>query len=132
MPDIPTSDDERHAPAKMDVPLAGAATEVAADEGSAASTEASIRNAKQQIDLPYEAPTPKKLSYSTSGSAQEWTPPPGFRMGLPPIDSDLASSLGVKPDLGSSEGSDQSLPPPEDVDEPQWDNGGGPDGPFST
>jgi hypothetical protein len=47
-------------------------------------SEQAIRDAGYLIDLPYEAPSPVALKYKDTGQ-QVWTPPPGFRQGLPPL-----------------------------------------------
>ena len=63
--------------------------------------EEGIRAQGMAIDLPYEDPLPVPLKYKDTGQ-QVWTPPPGWRDGMPPIDGQLASDLGVPRELGDS------------------------------
>jgi hypothetical protein len=72
-------------------------------DDSGGMTEQQIRDAGLRIDLPFDDPMPVALRYSDEGSAQAWTPPPGWRQGLPPIDEQLAADLGVPRDLGNIE-----------------------------
>jgi hypothetical protein len=74
--------------------------------------EQQIRDAGLRIDLPVESPSPVLLHYEATGQ-QTWTPPPGWRVGMPPIDSDLAHDLGVPTDLGIP--ADQAAPAGTDV-----------------
>lgn len=67
-------------------------------------TEQHIRQAGLRIDLPFEAPMPKAISYKDTGQ-QAWTPPPGWRQGAPPIDEKLARDAGLPRDLGAGGGS---------------------------
>lgn len=126
--DTPTSDDEKDKPAaKLDQPLAAVQIDNEADDvedGWAQGTEMGIRQKGLNVDLPFETPGPQKLRYSDQGPAKAWTPPEGFRLGMPPIDPDLADDLGVDRNLGAQP--TQPLPPPEDEDEPQRDSGQGP------
>jgi hypothetical protein len=68
-------------------------------------TEQQIRDAGLRIDVPYDDPLPVALKYKDAGQ-QAWTPPPGFRQGMPPIDEKLAADLGVSRDLGAQEGAE--------------------------
>ena len=68
-------------------------------------TEQQIRDAGLRIDVPYDDPLPVALKYQDTGQ-QAWTPPPGFRQGMPPIDEKLAADLGVSRDLGAQEGAE--------------------------
>jgi hypothetical protein len=69
-------------------------------------TEDQIRNAGLAIDVPFEAVDPEWPTYEATGQ-QEWTPPPGFRLGMPPVDPILAERLGVPEDLSQpAEGGD--------------------------
>jgi hypothetical protein len=70
------------------------------DDSSAGMTEQQIRDAGLRIDVPFESPLPVDLKYKDTGQ-QAWTPPPGFRQGLPPIDDWIAERLGVPRDLGT-------------------------------
>jgi hypothetical protein len=70
------------------------------DLPSGGMTEEQIRDAGLRIDVPFESPLPADLKYKDTGQ-QVWTPPPGFRQGLPPIDDWLAERLGVPRDLGT-------------------------------
>ena len=63
--------------------------------------EQQIRDAGLRIDVPYDDPLPVGLKYKATGQ-QAWTPPAGFRQGMPPIDEQLAADLGVPRDLGQS------------------------------
>lgn len=76
--------------------------------------EQQIRDAGLRIDLPYDDPLPVALKYKDTGQ-QAWTPPPGFRQGMPPIDEQLATDLGVSRDLGQegAEGGGSSGEPGE-------------------
>jgi hypothetical protein len=75
--------------------------------------EQQIRDAGLRIDLPFDDPLPAPLKYKDTGQ-QTWTPPPGFRQGMPPIDEKLAADLGVPRDLGETQGgSDGSSSEPE-------------------
>lgn len=56
-------------------------------------TEGEIRAAGLAIDVPYEAPMPKRLEYEDTGQ-QAWTPPPGFRQGLPPLEGEEEAEGG--------------------------------------
>jgi hypothetical protein len=47
-------------------------------------SEQQIRDAGGAIDLPYVIPEPAGLKYKDTGQ-QVWTPPPGWRKGLPPL-----------------------------------------------
>jgi hypothetical protein len=49
-----------------------------------AMSEGDIRDAGLPVDLPYEIPGPVGLRYADTGQ-QEWTPPPDWRQGLPPL-----------------------------------------------
>ena len=82
-------------------------------------TEQQIRDAGLRIDLPYDDPLPVALKYKDTGQ-QAWSPPPGFRQGMPPIDEKLADDLGVPRDLGQAQegaggGSSSSGEPSEPV-----------------
>jgi hypothetical protein len=79
--------------------------EEASDLPPGGMNEQQIRDAGLRVDVPFESPLPVGLKYKNTGQ-QEWTPPPGFRQGLPPIDEDLATSLGVPRDLGNQEGAE--------------------------
>ena len=61
-------------------------------------TEGAIRTAGVLIDVPFETGVPEWIAYKNSGQ-QTWTPPPGFRQGMPPIDPQLAERLGLPADL---------------------------------
>jgi hypothetical protein len=47
-------------------------------------SERQIRDAGGAIDVPYGTPEPVGLKYKDTGQ-QVWTPPPGWRQGLPPL-----------------------------------------------
>jgi hypothetical protein len=64
--------------------------------------EQQIRDAGLRIDLPYDDPLPVALKYKDTGQ-KTWTPSPGFRQGMPPIDAKLADDLGVPRDLGQAQ-----------------------------
>ena len=67
-----------------------------------AMNEQQIRDAGLRIDVPYETPLPGALKYQDTGQ-KVWTPPAGFRQGMPPIDEQLARDLGVSRDLGQDQ-----------------------------
>ena len=95
-PDGDTTPDDRPAP---DLPPGGM-------------TEQQIRDAGLRIDVPYDDPLPVALKYKDTGQ-QAWTPPPGFRQGMPPIDEKLAADLGVSRDQEGAEGGSTSGEPGE-------------------
>lgn len=86
--DTPQPPPSEQGPATTDLPPGGM-------------TEQQIRDAGLRIDLPFDDPLPVTLKYKATGQ-QAWTPPPGFRQGMPPIDEKLAADLGVPRDLGQS------------------------------
>lgn len=131
---VKSSDQEGKTPAPDDVATDSASAANDAYDGAAASGpmhEQDLRNAGMTIDVPFESPNPAMLKYADKGQ-QTWTPPPGFRMGMPPIDPGLAENLGVPRDLntlapdyeapgddGADEGAeDGPLPPPDDEGDP--------------
>lgn len=67
--------------------------------------EQQIRDAGLAIDLPFDTPMPKDITYKDTGQ-QVWTPPPGFRQGLPPVEGqDQGETEGGSSSGGSTSGS---------------------------
>jgi hypothetical protein len=105
--DLPV-DDDSEPDRDFTQPLAPPDAPPVGDLPSGGMNEQQIRDAGLRIDLPYDDPLPVDLKYADKGQ-QTWTPPPGFRQGMPPIDEKLAADLGVPRDLSQSqEGADQN------------------------
>lgn len=63
--------------------------------------EQQIRDAGLRIDVPFESPLPVGLKYKDTGQ-QAWTPPPGFRQGLPPLENGGPEDGGSSGETGGS------------------------------
>ena len=107
---VPSPDELAEADSDADLPDADTPDELAdsvPDLPDGGMNEQQIRDAGLRIDLPYDDPLPVSLKYKDTGQ-QTWTPPPGFRQGMPPIDEKLAANLGVPRDLGQAQGGTES------------------------
>ena len=102
---VPSPDLLAEADSDADLPDADTPDEMAdtvPDLPAGGMSEQQIRDAGLRIDLPYDDPLPSALQYQDAGQ-QTWTPPSGWRQGMPPIDEQLAADLGVPRDLGQAQ-----------------------------
>jgi hypothetical protein len=88
--------DESYAPADSSYSADALASDPDLQDDSEGMSEQEIRDRGLLIDLPFEAPTPKDITYKAGIAKQPWVPPPGWGEGWPAISSD--------PDPGNYEG----------------------------